>query len=131
MGREENTHCTILYNMLDTTAQEIQKVLAGEPSFEIELGEMSIFEHDLYDVFKINVTGRSLHELYDITFNSIDNDSYHNFNPHLTIAFMKKDKGKQLLERVNKNKFLGKKFKVKELCFNKYQNDEATIGLTT
>ena len=42
---------------------------------------------------------------------------------------IKKWRGKQLLEKVDKKKFVGRKFKVENLCFNKYHEDETIIDL--
>lgn len=130
LGREDKTHCTVLYNIVDTAPEQAQKVLLGEPSFNIELGELSVFENEMFDVLKINVSGESLHRLYRVATNSLQHDPlYFEFNPHLTIAFVKKHRGKQLLEKVDKKKFVGRKFKVESLCFNKYHKDETVIDL--
>lgn len=131
VGREDKTHCTVLHSITDTAPEQAQKVLAGEPSFTVELGEISIFENEVFDVVKINVIGDALHRLYRVATNSFShNKAYFEFNPHLTIAFMKKHKGKKLLEKINKKKFLGKRFEVEELCFNKYRINETIIDLT-
>lgn len=130
LGREDKTHCTVLYNIIDTSPEQVQKILLGEPSFEILLGELSVFENDMFDVFKINVSGDGLDRLHRIVRDTFHHDPlYFEFSPHITIAFMKKNKGKQLLEKVDKKKFAGKKFKVNSLCFNKYREDETIIGL--
>jgi len=132
VGREDKTHCTVMYNITDTPPEQAQKVLTGEPSFTIELGEISIFENEMFDVLKIGVRGESLNRLYRVVTNSLSHKQpYFEFNPHLTIAFMKKSKGKKLLETINRKKFMGKKFKVEELCFNKYRPNETIIDLTT
>jgi len=130
LGREVNTHCTVLYNIVDTDPEQVQKVLTGEPSFEVELGELSVFENDIFDVIKISVSGQGVEDLYDVASSEIDHDElYFNFNPHITIAFLKKHKGKTLMERVNKRKFTGIRVKVNELCFNKYRKDATVISL--
>jgi len=132
LGREENTHCTVLYNIVDTEPEQAQKVLTGEPSFNVELGELSVFENDMFDVIKINVSGQGLDDLHEVASSEIDHDElYHKFNPHVTIAFLKKYKGTRLLERVNKRKFVGIKLKVNKLLFNKYRKDETVINLAT
>jgi 2'-5' RNA ligase len=132
IGREDNTHCTVMYNIVDTAPEQAMKVLAGEPSFTIELGDISIFENEMFDVIKIDVKGDGLDRLYRVAINSLcHNKAYFDFNPHLTIAFVKKYKGKRILDNIKRSKFAGKKFKVEELCFNKYRSNETIIDLAT
>ena len=98
--------------------------------FEIELGKLSIFESDLYEVLKIDVSGDGLNRLHRVAVNTIDyRPSYYEFNPHVTISFMKKNKGEQLLKKINVNKFLGRKFKIEELCFNSPGDNQTIIDL--
>jgi 2'-5' RNA ligase len=132
IGREDKTHCTVMYNITDTAPEQVLKVLAGEPSFTIELGDISVFENEMFDVIKVDVRGDALNRLYRVAVNSLShNDPYFDFNPHLTIAFVKRFKGKKIVEKIKKNKFAGKKFKVEELCFNKYRSNETIIDLAT
>lgn len=128
IGRENNPHCTILYSILDNSPEQIQKVLTGEPSFELELGRLSLFESDLYSVFKIDVKSKGLDRLYRVASNCIPHRTpYFDFSPHITIAFMKKYAADRLLNSCDKKKFEGKKFKAEELCFNSPDYNRKTI----
>lgn len=120
LARSDDLHCTILYGIKEEDPYHIEKVLVGEPSFEVTLGDISIFDNELFDVLKIDVHSKDLYQLYNIASRSITHkSSYKNFSPHITIAFMKKQKGKQVLNKINKKEFFGTKYKVNKLCFNR------------
>jgi len=130
LGRENNIHCTVLYNIFDTNYDQITKILKDEKTFEVELGEFSIFENKLYDVFKVNLHGEKLNRLHRVATNNIKHKcQFSTFEPHLTIAFMKKNKGKELLDRINKKSLKGIKFKVDKLYFNYSRNIKVPISL--
>ena len=96
-GREDTPHITILYGILTQDPEKVKDVLEPEKGpIEVTLGKTSIFENsDDYDVVKIGVKSPDLHKLNKLLSDSLDNEnSYPEYKPHVTIAYVKRGKGK-------------------------------------
>lgn len=106
-GRETDYHMTLLAN-IKTDSELPFKILNGK-SVNVELGKVSIFENEENDVLKIEVKkSEQLVNLYNKLVNEVDNEVEYDFNPHITIAYIKKGVCKEL---INDNEFEGQKIK--------------------
>lgn len=115
-GREENIHITILYGIESTNPKVVSELLEGRKPFEVKLGNMSLFtNNNAFDVLKIEVLSPDLHDLNSILTKNLNViQTYPEYVPHVTIAYLKKDKGH---DYSGCQKFNGRKFEVSEIIF--------------
>ena len=91
-GREIEPHVTILFGFHDTVDPHWIKdcVYSLKKPVELELKSISHFENPLFDVVKFDIDSPRLHRLNEI-FGRFPNTHLHEqYNPHSTIAYVKK-----------------------------------------
>jgi 2'-5' RNA ligase len=116
-GRETEMHVTVLYGLKPEL--ELKDVEASLPksSVAVELGEISRFDTSPdFDVIKVEVEGDDLHEAH-WTLAELPNEDPHaeKYQPHVTIAYVKKGKGKEL---DGSRPFDGLKLKLSDLVWS-------------
>lgn len=96
-GRELKPHVTLKYGLLDEDPEMFFKDLPNKP-ITFTLGAVSRFDtNPEYDVLKIDVTSPELSELHKLISDKYPNeDSFPEYQPHLTLAYVKKGAGKQV-----------------------------------
>ncbi len=127
-GREDEMHVTVLYGLHTTSAEKVKKVLAGEESLEIRLGVVSMFStNDKFDVIKIEVLSPSLHKLHHMLARNLPcSQMYPRFNPHVTIAYVKKGRCTGLL---GSGAFKGKSWQADSIIFSSKSGTKTSIPL--
>lgn len=102
-GREQHPHVTIKYGLVQSyTEDQIRQLLRQVTPFDIQVRGISIFENEKFDVVKFDVDGPELRKLNEI-FSSLPNhDEYPTYNPHMTIAYVKKGMGKRFVKTPGK-----------------------------
>ena len=91
-GRELQPHVTLLYGFHDNVKPEWIKdcVYRLKKPIEVQLTEIKHFENPLFDVVVFNINSPRLHKLHEI-FSKFPNTQTHGeYNPHTTIAYVKK-----------------------------------------
>lgn len=116
-GREDETHVTIKYGIHSKDPADVENVTKGFGSFLVELGKVSKFEKaGKYDVIKLAVNGKKLRELNAKVSASLEcTDTYKEYNPHITIAYVKPGSCDHLLDT---DVFKDLKIKATELIFS-------------
>lgn len=129
-GREDEMHCTVLYGIHDKKATATKKVLKNEKPFEISLGKVSMFTNpEKFDVLKVEVIGKKLHTLHNLLRDNLEvTESYPEYKPHITIAYLKKGKCKSL---VGSDEFLGTKAKVDKVVFSSRSGIKTPISFSS
>jgi len=95
-GREDEIHATVLFGLHDMQPNAVEKILQDAKPIKLELGKISLFSSDEYDVVKINVKSPDLHRLNTKLKSSLEYTSTHpGYKPHVTIAYVKKGEGKK------------------------------------
>lgn len=98
-GREDCPHITILYGLKTTDDEDIEKIVKGIDPVSVTLGDVDYFvnEEKDYDVVKVNVTGSGIVDLHNRIKDELEAPGYafNKYNPHITIAYVKKGKGKK------------------------------------
>lgn len=93
-GYEREPHVTVLYGFLPSVdPDEVVDEVTGFGPVAIRLGKISRFSNENYDVIKVDVSGDSIHDLHHHlrrVFEDRIELSFHTFNPHLTLAYVKK-----------------------------------------
>lgn len=102
-GREKDPHITIKYGLTKSyTEEQIKKFLDGVSPFDIQIKGIGIFENDKFDVIKFNVESSTLRKLNKIFSDLPNHDEYPTYNPHMTLAYVKKGMGKKFSKSSDK-----------------------------
>ena len=129
MGRELESHITILYGLHTKDYKDIVKLIGSEvKEISVVLGETSLFEakDTNYEVLKISVVSKTLNGLHNI-FSTLPNEDKHpEYQPHLTIAYLKKGAGKRY---AGDKTFDGIKFTCNSIQFKSSNGDSNKIEL--
>lgn len=127
-GREKNIHITILYGIESTNPKVVSELLEGRKPFEVKLGNMSLFtNNNTFDVLKIDVSSPDLHDLNSILIKNLNVvQTYPEYIPHVTIAYLKKDRGH---DYSGCKKFSERKFEVNEIIFASKNGNKHNLKL--
>lgn len=121
-GREDNIHTTILYGIHGEKPDEVDELVKGVKPFNIVLGDISFFDADKYRVMKIEVEGEGLRELYKkFKENTKNTQSFDEYSPHCTIAYVKKDYDDSELD---KEKFKNIEVNVNDIIFSSHNKED-------
>lgn len=100
-GLEDEPHCTLLYGLHEEVKPEQIKKIVGEFAFgSCKIHNASLFENDKYDVLKFDVDGGELHECNEDLTKLPHTNSFPDYHPHMTIAYLKPGKGKEYVEKL-------------------------------
>lgn len=127
-GRENDIHITVKYGIHSPDADSIKSIVESESIIEGKLDEISRFTTDeRYDVLKIEVESEGLQRLNKLIAESTEcTDTHPTYKSHITLAYVQKNKGKDL---VGDKKFAGRKFKVDFVRFSSKNGDKTNIKL--
>lgn len=110
-GRELNPHVTIKYGLHTNDAEDVRAAVNGESPVAIQLGKCSVFEVSdkdsqrggaKFDVVKIEVESKALHQLNKRISEALPcTDTFPEYKPHITIAYVKPGLGKVYAEKLN------------------------------
>jgi 2'-5' RNA ligase len=106
-GKEVEPHVTVLYGIhADVPDEDVEKLIDEISRPKINLGKVSTFENELFDVLKFDIESPDLVEL-NKKFKELPHTSEHpNYHPHATIAYLKKGTAKKYIDKFNTRKFL-------------------------
>lgn len=108
-GREEDPHVTVKYGLHGTRSEPVAKVLSTTEPFDLVLGEYGFFPANeqrdsdvIYRKFSTDSVGK-LSRLNKLVARSGEHtDTYPEYTPHVTLAYVKKGLGKAYVARFNK-----------------------------
>lgn len=126
-GRELEPHVTVLYGIHTEKPVLIRKLLKDQQQFEIELGKISVFENDTFDVVKIEVKSADLVRLNRM-FNEhlYTTQIYPEYKPHVTVAYLHPGCG----GKYDGDKyFQGKIFMATDVVFSAWSGEKTTIRM--
>lgn len=97
-GLEDEPHLTLLYGFHkdEVGIKDIKKAFKGYKELDVELESVDLFENDEFDVVKFKV--KKTKELLDINkkLSKLPHTTnFPDYNPHITIGYVKKGKGKK------------------------------------
>jgi hypothetical protein len=98
LGRETEPHITVKYGLTDPMPDEnLLKVFKSTAPFDVKLLPISLFRSEKYDVVKLDISSPQLLELNrrvcDV---APHHDTFPEYIPHVTIAYVKKGTGDKL-----------------------------------
>lgn len=97
-GFEEDKHVTIKYGLHIIDFTEIRKLFKNEKPIKMKLGKVTLFTlSNEFDVVKIDIKSSDLHRLNKaIKTNFEVTKTYPEYEPHCTVAYVKKGAGDNL-----------------------------------
>lgn len=133
-GRETEPHVTVKYGLHTENAEDVRRVLAGEPPIRIKVGKVSTFppseSSDGAAVIKLNIESDDLHRLNKKIAEALEHtDTFPDYKPHLTLAYVaepaaSKYAGKELPG------ITGQEFTLNSITFSSKTGEKTTISLT-
>ena len=91
-------HVTVKYGLHTADVEKVRDVLKDEPPVTVTLGKTSLFQNDEHDVLKVDVDSPDLHRLNATIAKALKTtDTFPDYRPHVTIAYLKPGKGKDYL----------------------------------
>lgn len=102
-GLETEPHVTLLYGLHDGVSEEDIKNTLDKFTFGVcKIDNASLFENDKFDVLKFDINGNGLHKA-NTELNKFPNtQTFPDYHPHMTIAYLKPGKGKQYVDKLKK-----------------------------
>ena len=116
-GMEEEPHVTIFYGLHEeVTTDDVREALDGLSIGQIRLSGISIFENEDADVLKMDVVDSpGLVAMHDMIKGALPNsETYPDYEPHVTIAYLKSGMGKKYVT----NKSLNYPMSVKDIVYS-------------
>jgi hypothetical protein len=105
-GLETEPHTTLLYGLHDgVTEQDIKNVLDKFTFGNCKIANASLFENENFDVLKFDVSGEGLYEANTELVKYPNTQTFPDYHPHMTIAYLKPGKGKQYADKLNGQEF--------------------------
>lgn len=118
-GKETNPHITLMYGLDDKEEARVKELLNKVPkNIMAELGQISKFGNadTPYDVLKVEVKSPHLARIHEmIKKNFSNNYKWPAYNPHVTLAYVKKG---SCNEHVGSKIFEGMKFKFENFTYS-------------
>lgn len=127
-GRELNPHITVKYGLHTDDAEDVRRAVDGQPPVAIQFGPASFFSSDKHDVIKIDIESNGLHDLNALIAGLPHTDTYPDYKPHLTVAYVKPGLGRYYAERLND--LQGKVAVFDRLIFSDKLRNRISIPLT-
>ena len=102
-GREKECHVTILYGFTkDLNELEIRRIIEGTKPFNVTITGISKFTPpEEYEVVKFDIKSDTLIKLHEKCKKLPFESDFPDYHPHLTIAYVKKDKFNESKEGIN------------------------------
>lgn len=99
-GLQDRPHLTLLYGLhKEVTSEMVEDVLKDVKPFDIEIDGVDIFENEDYDVVKFNIKKTDiLQSIFDDLSKLPNSNSFKDYKPHITIAYVKKGTGKKYIK---------------------------------
>lgn len=130
-GIETEPHITVLYGLTEHTPEPIRRIAASQGPITVTLGKLSIFEQDEYDVLKVDVTGDdSALRALNAEIKKLPNEqTFPDYTPHLTLAYLKKGEGKKYVDGIEATWFFGQKLTFDTLTFSPPSQIRDQVGI--
>lgn len=116
-GISENPHLTLLYGLKPNITKEqieevLKRVIDGDKII-VEIENIDLFENENFDVVKFNIKKtEQLQRIFDALSELPNENTYPDYKPHMTIAYVKKGLGEKY------KKLYSHKVSSNEICYS-------------
>lgn len=127
---DKYVHITVAFGInINTDINLIKEIIKNKPSY-FQLTELSLFENDNFDIIKFDVMSSDLRILNHIIKSKMEvKSTFYNYHPYLTVAYVPKGMGRELIERLNKLLYEEMNFKFEPLTHsNEYTYSTSMEG---
>lgn len=124
-AREQEPHVTTLFGLHDPDSSEAARLIQKAEPITVTLGKTSLFHGDKYDVLKVDVSGTDLHALNKKLQELPNTNTYPDYKPHITIAYLKKGEGDKY---AGDTRFEGQKITFGSLTYSPPSKVRDTFG---
>lgn len=109
-------HITVAFGInIQTDINLIKEIVRNRPSY-FQITELSLFENENFDIIKFDVMSSDLRILNHIIKSKMEvKSTFYNYHPHLTVAYVPKGMGRELIARLNKLLYEEMNFKFEPL----------------
>lgn len=126
-GIEEKPHITVRYGLHDNDPDDAKEIVNEFPGpIKVKLGSLSIFNTEEADVLKIDVISPELHELNKALSSLHHTDTYPDYKPHLTLAYLLPGTGERWL---TDNPLSGLELSFNSVTFSNKQREKTLLAL--
>jgi len=102
-GIEDEPHCTLIYGLTEPTdITTIQNIIKNYTFGNLIINNPSLFKKKGYDVLKFDVVEDNVSNINKKLLELPSDNLYGEYQPHITIAYLKKFKGEAIIKRLNK-----------------------------
>lgn len=123
---DEDIHVTVKYGFTFDNTKPIKTIVNDFGSVEIELGRISKFANEEFDVIKLDVYSKKLRQLHELLSTLPNEDKHPVYRPHVTIAYVKPGSCDFLL---GKEFFVGSKDVISQITWSTRNNEVEYISL--
>jgi len=116
-GLQTNPHVTILYGLHEEVSlEQVKSVFEDiDESLDIKIEGIGVFENEKFDVVKFNVVpSGTLQDLHNKLSEFPNSNEYPEYEPHITIAYIKKGHGKKYEDLAYKHSIEN----IDEVCYS-------------
>jgi len=106
-GLESNPHVTLLYGLHEeVTDKQVEDIVTKYKFSNVKIKNISCFENENFDVLKFDSVKHKPMVDCNIELSKLPNtNEYPDFNPHLTVAYLKPKTGKKYVDMFKDLKF--------------------------
>lgn len=124
---EDEPHVTVLYGLHVESSEPVERLIRQAGKAFVKLGGLSLFETPEHDVLKVDVESNDLRRL-NRELKMLDHtQTYRDYSPHLTIAYLKRGTGRKYLDLPTS--FDGQEMWFDTLIFSDADRNKAEIAL--
>jgi 2'-5' RNA ligase len=129
-GLENQPHITVIFGIHSTENDRtklIEKIKKYKP-IKLKVSDIGMFETDKYDVLKLDIkpTKELLKYRDDLISTTKNTQSYPEYHPHMTLAYVKKGTGKKYLKKL---KFNFNEFEFDTIIYSDHKYNKKKIKL--
>lgn len=129
-GREKNPHITVKYGLTSDSPKDVEDATNGVGGVDFELGNLGVFPADEQrdsDVLFVSVDSQDLKNLNKKIADSVPHvDTHKEYNPHATVAYLKRGVGSKYAGRSDLS---GIKGKTNQIVHSSKDGTETKINL--